>query len=379
MPLTWRHSALDDRHRALGSNLEDWNGMGAAWTYAHDIHGDHKAIRNGAGLMDVSGLKKYHIVGPHAQAVLDYVTTRDTSKLYPGKSAYASILNGDGKFVDDCIIYRTGPNAWMWVHGGGHGLEMLSPSLAGRNVSLLFDDDMHDLSLQGPKAVDFLDKHIPGTRSLKYFHHIQTQLFGKPIMLSRTGYSGERGYEIFCKAEDAPTIWDTIVAEGKSFGIVPAQFATLDMVRVESSLLFYPYDNSETYPFDNGDPVGDTLWELGLDFTVSPRKTGFRGADAHYRAKGKERFKINGVYIDDENPPAGGTELFDAKGKKVGVITGAMRSKMVNKTMAIARLDVPAATEGTKLEIRGEKGKVAVTVQNLPFDDPDKKKRSASG
>ena len=89
MALSWRTSVLADRHRALGSKLEDWNGMGTAWTYSKDVAQDHVAIRTRAGLMDVSGLKKLHLVGPHASAVLNYATTRDVTKIYPGKSAYA--------------------------------------------------------------------------------------------------------------------------------------------------------------------------------------------------------------------------------------------------------------------------------------------------
>ncbi len=114
MANSWRTSALRDRHLALGSQLEDWNGMGTAWTYATDLADHHEAIRTRAGLMDVSGLKKVHYVGPHAESLLDWATTRDISKLYPGKSVYACMLDEDGKFADDCIVYRTGPNASWW-------------------------------------------------------------------------------------------------------------------------------------------------------------------------------------------------------------------------------------------------------------------------
>src|ERR1700737_4747480 len=263
MALSWRTSVLADRHRALGSKLEDWNGMGTAWTYSKDVAQDHVAIRTKAGLMDVSGLKKLHLVGPHAIPILQQVTTRDVTKLYPGKSAYAGMLNDSGHFIEACLIYRTGPNAWMVVHGSGAGHESITRSALGRNVAVLFDDDLHDLSLQGPLAVDYLAKHVPGIRDLKYFHHMQTTLFGRPVMISRTGYTGERGYEIFCKSEDAVEIWDTILKEGKRMGIVPASFTALDWLRLESYLLFYPYDNSQMYPFENEGP-GDSLWELGL-------------------------------------------------------------------------------------------------------------------
>ena len=377
MALSWRYSVLADRHRALGSKLEDWNGMGTAWTYSTDVAQHHAAIRTQAGLMDVSGLKKLHLVGPHAAAVLNYTTTRDVSKIYPGKSAYACMLNEAGHFIEDCILYRTGPNSWMVVHGSGAGHETLTSHVVGRNAALIVDDDLHDLSLQGPVAVDFLAKHVPGIRHLRYFHHLPTTLFGRPVLISRTGYTGERGYEIFCKGEDAGLIWDTILSDGKSMGIVPACFTTLDFLRVESSLLFYPYDMSQMYPFEK-DPPGDSLWELGLDFTVSPGKTDFRGADAHARLKGKERFKIFGLAVDGSVAADMGDAVYSGD-RKVGVVTCAMVSTLTGKSMAIARLDVPVAVHGTPLEIRGKHVNGSATAHTLPFDDPEKKKRTALG
>ena len=375
MGQVWRFSVLDNRHRALGSNLEDWSGMGTAWTYAKDIADEHVAVRTKAGLMDVSGLKKMHIVGPHAIALLNYITTREMSNLAPGRAVYASMLNDRGMFTDDCIVYRIGANNWMLVHGSGSGHEEVSKAALGRNVAVLFDDDLHDLSLQGPVAVEFLANHVPGIRDLKYYSHIQTTLFGKPVMISRTGYTGERGYEIFVRGQDAHLVWDTILDEGKEMGIVPVCFSVLDMLRTESYLLFYPYDNSQMYPFAD-QPPGDSLWELGLDFTVSKGKTGFRGAEEHARLEGKERFKIFGVLIDADQPANLGDELW-ADGRKVGVITCPCYSKITKKSMAIARMDVDRAIQGAPLEVRGVNLNARAVAHSMPFDDPEKKKRSA--
>ena len=377
MPLSWRFSALESRHRDLGSKLEDWNGMGTAWTYAKDISEEHIAIRTKAGLMDVSGLKKLHIVGPHAIAVLEYITTRDMSKIYPGRSVYACMLNDKGYFTDDCIVYRTGPNAFMLVHGSGSGHEEVSKAALGRNCAVLFDDDLHDLSLQGPAAVDFLAKHVPGIRDLKYFHHMQTTLFGAPVMISRTGYTGERGYELFVRGQDAPRVWDTILAEGKDMGIIPCCFSVLDMLRVESYLLFYPYDNSQMYPFASEGP-GDSLWELGLDFTVSPGKVGFRGAEEHYRLKGQERFKIFGLLIDAAGPVDGGDAVMDGD-VQVGVVTCPCYSKLTGKSMAIMRVQVPYAVQGKPLRVAGKNVSANAIAHTITFDDPGKTKRNAIG
>jgi aminomethyltransferase len=377
MALSWRFSALADRHRALGSKLEDWSGMGTAWTYDKDMSAEHVAVRTKAGLMDVSGLKKVHLVGPHAIAVLDTITTRSMAKITPGRSVYGCMLNDRGYFTEDCITYRTGPNSWMLVHGSGSGHEEVVKQAAGRNCAVLFDDDIHDLSLQGPLAVDYLARHVPGIRDLKYFHHMQTTLFGAPVMISRTGYTGERGYEIFVRGQDAPLVWDTILEDGKGMGIIPCCFSVLDMLRVESHLLFYPYDNSQMYPFADEGP-GDSLWELGLDFTVSPGKTGFRGAEEHARLKGRERFRIFGLLIDADRPADAGDEVW-ADGRKVGIITCPCYSSLTRKSMAIARLDVDKAVHGTKLEVRGKALEASAIAHTLPFDDPEKKKRTAVG
>ena len=375
--MSWRRSPLAERHRALGSALEDWNGMETPWTYStSSLADEHEAVRTRAALMDVSGLRKVHLVGPHSHHVLQRATTRDVRKIYPGRSVYACMLDDAGKFTDDCILYRTGPNAWMVVLGSGTGYEELTRDVLGKNAAILFDDDLQDLSLQGPLAVEYLSRHVPGIRDLKYFHHLQTTLFGKPVMISRTGYTGERGYEIFCRAEDSIAIWDRILAEGEAMGIVPASFTALDWLRVESYLLFYPYDNSQTYPFAD-EPPGDTLWELGLDFTVSPGKTGFRGAEEHARLKGRERFKIFGVIAETDEVLEAGDALHDGD-RPVGLVTCGMYSRQTRRSLAIARMSVDVAREGTPLEVRGKSVRCSAVAHPIAFDDPEKKKRTAA-
>lgn len=381
MAILWRTSALAQRHAEIGGELEDWNGMGTAWFYDHSperAKADYEAIRTKAGLMDVSGLKKVHVVGEDAAYVIDRVTTRNVEKIMPGRSTYASILNAEGKFVDDCIIYRLSVNTWLVVHGTGTGMEQLTSVAAGKNCSVIFDDDLHDMSLQGPVAVDFLAKHVPGIRDLAYFGIMQTKLYGCPVMISRTGYTGERGYEIFCQAKHAVHLWDNILAEGNDMGIVPVQFSTLDLLRTESYLLFYPGDNSETYPFDD-ETCGDTLWELGLEFTVSPGKTGFIGAENHYASQGKERFKIYGVKLDGTIPADEGADLLQ-NGEKVGVVTFGMYSEINGHNVGIARMPVACASPGTQLTVRNGDGiEISATAEEMPFYDKDKAIRTAKG
>ena len=363
-----RQSVLAARHRALGSPLGDWNGMDTAWAYAQDVNAEHRAVRNVAGLFDVSGLRKVHITGPDALAVLNHVCTRDLNLIYPGKSAYAVICDDNGGFTDDCIMYHISPNNWIMVHGSGTALTQLTKSAEGRNVSILFDDDLHNISLQGPRAVHFLNEYTPfDLKSLKYFHQVSTTLFGRHCMISRTGYSGERGYEIFAKGDDVGHIWDNILEKGKSIGILPCSFNCLDMVRVESALYFYPYDMTEE----------NDAWECGLGFAVSKKKTAeYRGKAALMARMGKEKVLLYGLIADTDQPTESGALLF-ADGKEVGKITGPMYSTILKKSLAIIKVKPEYAKEGVKLEVRGPKIQCTATAHPLPFDDPEKKKRGA--
>ena len=382
MAILWRTSALAQRHAEIGGELEDWNGMGTAWFYddtPERAKADYEAIRTKAGLMDVSGLKKVHVVGADAAYVIDRVTTRNVEKIAPGRSVYASMLNDQGKFVDDCIIYHIDVNSWLVVHGTGTGMEQLSTVAASKNCAVIFDDDLHDMSLQGPEAVNILAKEIPEIRDLAYFGLMQTRLYGRDVMISRTGYTGERGYEIFCRAKDAVHIWDSVLAAGEKEGVRPTQFSTLDMLRIESYLLFYPGDNSETFPFDD-EPCGDTLWELGLDFTVSPGKEGFIGAENHYAAQGKERFKIYGVKLSDSMEQMEMHARVLQDGKDIGVITYGLSSELNGYSVAIARIAPDAAKPGTKLTVKQPNGaELAATAEDMPFYDVDKSIRTAKG
>jgi len=224
-----RTSALASRHTALGSGLEDWNGMGTAWSYNSDPNAEHDAIREAAGMFDMSPLKKVFVRGPDAARVVDHVITRDMTSVGAGQSAYGAILTESGTVCDDAIIANNGENEWMHCHGSGDSMERLQESASGLNVDIELDDDLHNISLQGPKALQLLDAHTPmDLAALPYFHHRATELFGQPCRISRTGYSGERGYEIFVGSAAVGDIWDQILGHGEALGVMPCSFASLD-------------------------------------------------------------------------------------------------------------------------------------------------------
>ncbi len=363
-----RTTALASRHKDLGSELEEWNNMGMPWTYKQDVNLEHQAIRNKACLIDVSGLKKVRISGPDALQVCDHVCTRDLGLIYPGKSAYALVLDDNGGITDDCIMFHIMPDCWMMVHGGGTAMEQLGKSAEGKDVQIMFDDELHNLSLQGPAAVEFLDQHTPfDMKTLKYFHHAQTTLFGQGCMISRTGYSGERGYEIFARADDIVPIWDSILEQGKDSGIIPGTITCLDMVRVEAGLFFYPYDMNEN----------DTPWGIGLGFCVSKKKQeDYRGKAACMAAMGKETTTTVGVMIDGDTAAEFEADVM-VDGSKIGHVTGACYSTVMEASICMARVDKQYSEAGQKLEIKSENGALTGTVASMPLFDPEKTKRTA--
>ena len=365
--MTRRVSALEAQHKALGAGLDDWNGMDVAWSYATSDEDEHDAVREAAGLFDVSALKKIWITGPDAMEVIERVATREMSKVYKGKSVYCPLLTDEGTICDDNIIFHVDDNKWLYVHGSGHSQARLDEAASGKNAEVRLDDELHDISLQGPKSVGLLNAHTPiDLDAVKYFHQVETTLFGRKAILSRTGYSGERGYEIFTDQADVGHIWQSILDAGQSEGVMACSFNCLDKIRIEAALLFYPYDMSEV----------NTPWEMGLGWSISRTKTGYMGRDALIAAEGKEKVKFGGVSC------ASTTDLLEAEakllmnGEEVGIVNSPAYSHRMKKSLALVHLR-PDVAAGTVLQLRGAEQSLDVTVESTPFHDPRKSRTHA--
>ncbi len=358
-----RTSALASRHRTLGSGLEDWNGMGTAWTYASDPNDEHDAVREAAGMFDMSPLKKVFVRGADARAVLNHLTTRDLTRVGPGQATYLCVLTEEGTIADDAIVSNNGGDEWMIVHGSGDTMALLEASAAGRDVTVAFTDALHDLSVQGPKALEILDANCDvDLAPLAYFHHTRATLFGQPCRISRTGYSGERGYEIFADAGVVCAIWDRLVEAG----VMPCSFTALDKVRIEAGLLFYGYDMTTDH----------SPWEVGLDFTVSKSKADFRGRAALLAAEGRE--KIRNVCLDvDHDDMLNGGEVLSLDGAEVGVVNSPCYSHRLGKSLALAHVAPAAAGEGTRLRVSADGIDTTATVAGMPVYDPGKARTHA--
>ncbi len=353
-----RTSALASRHHDLGSGLEDWNGMGTAWNYSTDPNNEHDAVREAAGMFDMSPLKKVFLTGSDALAVLDHAATRDINLIAPGHSAYLSVLSERGTMCDDAIVANNGDGEWMIVHGSGETMACLQESAQGKNVDINFTDELHDISVQGPKALEILNTHCSiDLATLNYFQHSACDLFGHPCRVSRTGYSGERGYEVFANASVVCDIWDQLIGQG----VMPCSFTALDKLRIEAGLLFYGYDMTQDH----------TPWEVGLGFTVSRNKGDFRGKQALLAAQGKDKIHNVGLIID-HSEMVNGEESLSFNGEVVGVINSPCYSHRMSKSLALGHVYPRAASEGTILQVSGSGIETTAHVATLPFYDPQK-------
>ena len=359
-----RTSALEDHHRALGAGLGDWNDMDVPWSYASSADSQLDSVREAAGLFDLTGLKKIWVKGPDAAAVIDKVSPRDMSKVGAGKAAYVPILTDEGTICDDTIIYRIEDDKYLFVYGTGTGHERLAQAAQGKNATLEKDDELHSLSLQGPKALAILNANSSADiAALDFFGLTKTDLFGRKAVVSRTGYSGERGYEIFVDRKDAVAVWEGILKAGEKEGVLPCSFTCLNKGRMEAGLLFYPFDMNEAH----------TPWEMGLGWAVSKKKPDYLGREAVLKKEGQEKVRLTGVSCPSSSGIiAGGTDLY-LNGQKVGVVSSSEYSHRLGKSLGLAHLQ-PGITEGKKLKLGNEANAPEVSVEELPFYDKEKKR-----
>lgn len=359
-----RISALEDVHRKLGAGLGDWNDMEVPWSYATSADKELDAMREAAGLFDLTGLKKIWVKGPDASAVIEKVAPRDMSKVGKGKASYCPILTDEGTICDDVIIYRIEDDKYLFVYGTGTGDERLALAAKGKNVELQKDDDLHTLSLQGPKAVKLLDANSPADlASVDFFGLVQTELFGRKAIVSRTGYSGERGYEIFVDRKDALEVWNGILKAGEKEGVLPCSFTCLNKGRIEAGLLFYPFDMNEAF----------TPWEMGLGWAISRKKPDYLGREAVLKKEGQEKIRMTGASCkSDKGVIEGGTDLY-LNGEKVGVVSSSEYSHRLGRSLGMVHVR-PDVAAGAVLKLGNAKDARDVTVEDLPFYDKEKKR-----
>jgi aminomethyltransferase len=359
----------------LGAEMTAWTGYSSPNRFSDPLD-EYWAVRQRVGVYDLSPLRKFEFKGPDALALAQKLVTRDLSRMKDGQVHYTPMCDEDGGIVDDCTVFRFGPeHAWLisgneadaeWILGVAAG-----PPLAGRTVQVAnVTDRLPNLAVQGPQSRDVLRTLVgPVIDGLKYYWFTRATIKDVPVVLSRTGYTGEIGYEIFLAPDHdaqarAETIWNAVMEAGRSADILPCGLLSLDMVRVEYGLLFYGYDMDRS----------NNPFEVGLDGLVSLDGPDFIGKEAlrAIRARGVHR-KLVGLEVEAPEAVGGGTVL-DQDGNEVGVITSPNYSPLLKKSIALAFVKTPLATLGQRVTVDDSCTHYTATVARTPFYDPDKKR-----
>ena len=328
----------------------------------HGIVREHEAVRRQAGLFDVSHMGEFMVIGPNAEAFLQKMTTNDVSKLSTGQAQYTLMCYEDGGTVDDLLIYKLSDHRFMLVVNASN----IDKDYKWLTDHLLSDVDVINVSaetaliaLQGPGSAAIMSK-VSSTplEELASFHFIENaDVCGTTAILSRTGYTGEDGFEIYCSTDDAAAIWKGLLAAGESEGLIPAGLGARDTLRFEAKLPLYGQELSETIS-----PL-----EAGLGFFVKLDKGAFVGREtlARQKSEGVPR-KLVGVELIDRGIPRSHYPVY-AGDSRIGEITSGTQSPTSKRNLGLALIDSSYASIDTELtvEIRGKRLKAKVV--KTPF------------
>ncbi|NQZ74227.1 MAG: DUF1989 domain-containing protein, partial [Dinoroseobacter sp.] len=340
--------------------------------------GEYWACRERATLQDMSSLRKYDIAGPDAERLLQAAMTKDIARLAVWRGVYALMCDETGAVIDDGTLFRLAPELFRWCCGSEESARQLEALAQAMNLQVRIHGmggALPNLALQGPRSRDILSKivftqpTVPALENLKWFGATVARVSdreGTPFMLTRTGYTGELGYELFCAASDATKLWDEVMQAGEEFGIAPMGAAALDIIRIEAGLAAA---NAEFAP-------GVDAFEAGLGFAVNLNKADFVGKAALERNAKEPRKVLRGLMFESDDVPFDNAHVYAGE-RPIGVITSATRSPMLERTIAMARLSVEHAELGSALEVGqldGHIKRLPVTVCETPFFDPKRER-----
>ncbi len=346
----------------------------------HGAVAEYWAAREKAVVMDLSPLRKYEVTGPDAEALMQLCVTRDMKKLPVGGIVYTAMCYDHGGMIDDGTVFRLGEMNFRWIGGNDQsGLWLRKQAHErGMNAWVRTSTDHHcNIAVQGPLSRDILKQVIwtppvqATVEELGWFRLTIGRLhgFGGPaVVVSRTGYSGELGYEVFCHPKDATTIFDAIWAVGAPKGMIPLGLKALNMLRIESGLIFAGSEfDDETDPMEAG---------IGFAVPLKGKTDDFIGRAALEARKANPRRKLVGLDLEGGIVPTPGDCVHFGK-PQIGVVTSAVKSPILGKVIALARVDVTHAEVGTSLEIGrldGDQKRLKATVVPFPHFDPTKER-----
>ena len=369
-PPVVRKTALNAVHRALGAKMVEFNGWDMPVEYPSSIGcgivAEHMAVRTGVGIFDVSHMGDIRLSGPGALDAVQHISMNDAARLAIGQAQYSALLYPEGTFVDDVIVHRLGQDDYLLVINAGtreKDFSWVRDNTRQFNCRVEhLSDDFTQIAIQGPKGVNLLQKLTDANLSaVKFYWVTRGTVCGlRDILIGRTGYTAEDGFEIYIPADEATSarVWNEILDAGKEFGVVPCGLGARNTLRIEGSLSLYGHEISDTI----------NVWEAGLDRFCKMEKPDFIGRSAleKERAAGLKKTLV-GVEMVDRGIARDGYKVLDDSGREIGYVTSGSPAPFLKKNIALAYVPPQHAAVGStvKIEIRGQGVKAQVIP--IPF------------
>ncbi len=360
----------------MGAKMVEFNGWDMPVEYPASVGGgiisEHMAVRTAVGIFDVSHMGDIRLAGPQALAAVQHISMNDASKLAIGQAQYSALLYPQGTFVDDVIVHRLAQDEYLlvinagtrekdfnWVRENTHHFDCKVENLS---------DDFTQIAVQGPNAVNLLQKLTDtDLNKVKFYWVTHGKLCGLPnILMGRTGYTAEDGFEIYIPADEQTSacVWNEVLAAGKEFGVVPCGLGARNTLRLEGKLPLYGHEISDTI----------NVWEAGLDRFCKMEKPEFIGREALQKAKaaGTKRTLV-GLEMTERGIARDDYKVQDESGREIGYVTSGSPAPFLKKNVALAYVPVEHSAVGAKVkvEIRGQR--VGAVVVPTPFYKRPKK------
>ncbi len=356
-----KKTPLNEEHRKLGARMVPFAGFDMPVQYSGVIE-EHLAVRNAAGLFDVSHMGEIDVKGPDALAYLQKISTNNVKKLADGQIHYTALTYKNGTFVDDMLIYKYDENNYMLVVNASNvdkDFQWCLDNVEGMDVEVTnVSDNWAQIALQGPKAQEILKPLTPvNLDDIKYYWFIEGEVVGAKSIVSRTGYTGEDGFEVYCKPGDAVKIWQAIMKEGEKHGIKPTGLGCRDTLRLEAKMALYGNDIDDT----------TTVLEAALGWVVKWKKGDFNGRDVLLEQKenGLKR-KLVGFEMVDKGIARHGYPVVK-DGKEIGYVTSGSYSPYLEKNIGLAYLPIEMTEVGTEFKIARRNKELTAVVVKTPF------------
>ena len=337
-----KKTALYPVHEKLGAAFTDFGGWDMPLKYANDV-AEHQAVRTRAGIFDLSHMGEFRITGPDAAAFLDYALVSNMSVLKPGRAKYSILANDKGGVIDDLITYRLGDEEFLVV-----------PNAASL------------IAVQGPRAEEILlaagASDEDAVRELKYYASVPVTIAGVDVLLARTGYTGEDGFEPFVPNANAVKLWEALAAAGEPFGLTPAGLAARDSLRLEAGMPLYGHElGLDITPFESG------LGRL-VEIALEKKTVDFVGRTALTElAKSPSERILVGLKAQAKRPARAGSFLVDAEGNQIGEVTSGIPSPTLGYPIAMALVKREFSEVGSEVDVDIRGKRATFDVVSLPF------------